>query len=274
MPEQKLRRQEPIDLLKQMDEKVAESMVQGTQPETNFWGEIKEGQVFGKDILRPHEQKFYDHYEKEYGKHEAGLYGVDPDDRELMHSFLDMVNYTKDLNMADNYEVPYIDKIYAKKLNELDNKLQDRLKTVQDKVQFDSKQRVPTQMDKYPKNLLTKEESREITSLRGKIRNTALYRDMEKDQRKLHRNVRKRMKDSTVQEYKSKFGFDKEYFGRSKFPFGHRENPREYGGESPSMYDLEQKHRKGFYSQYQKPKVGMMERIMHKLKGVDDALIK
>ena len=140
MSEQELRRAEPIDLLKQMDETVEQSMIQNTSPQTDSYGrvEYKEGQIPGKDILRPHEQKFYDHYQNEYAKHEAILYGNDRDDRVLMHQFLDMVNYTKDLDMADGHEFPYKDKIYANKLIELDNKLQDRLKTVTDKVRFDS----------------------------------------------------------------------------------------------------------------------------------------
>ena len=90
MPEQELRRAEPIDLLKQMDETVEQSMVQGTQPQKNIWGEIDygaEGMVPGKDILRGQEQKFYDHYQDEYAKHEAILYGNGRDDRVLMHQF-------------------------------------------------------------------------------------------------------------------------------------------------------------------------------------------
>ena len=269
----KLRRAEPIDLLKQMDETVEQSMVQGTQPERNVWGEIKEGQVAGKDILRPHEQKFYDHYQDEYAKHEAILYGNHRDDRALMHQFLDMVNYTKDLDMADGHEFPYKDKVYANKLIELDNKLQDRLKTVQDKIRFDSKSRVPTQMDKYPKNLLTKEEAKEITSLKSKIENTELYRDMELDQRKLNNNTRRRKNDKTIPEYTSRYGFKADPYPTSRYN-ERKPDPREYSGQAPHWSDVQSEYRKGYYSQLQKPKVGMMERIMYKLRGGDEALIK
>ena len=111
--EQKLRRQEPIDLLKQMDDTVAKSMVgeMGSSPQTNFWGELKEGQQVGVNVLRPVEQKYLDHYNSEYGKHEAQLYGAYPSDRELMFTFLNYSGaYGEEKNKLKNgnyFEMPY-----------------------------------------------------------------------------------------------------------------------------------------------------------------------
>ena len=271
MPEQELRRAEPIDLLKQMDETVEQSMVQGTQPKTNVWGEIEEGQVPGKDILRPQEQKFYDHYDNERAKYHDELYGSDRDDRVLTYKFLDIME-------KDGGELSYKNKIYANKLIELDNKLQDRLKTVTDKVRFDSKSRVPTQMDKYPKNLLTKEEVKELRSLKRKIQNTELYQDMEFDQRKLNNNSRRRKNERERElqgkEYKTIPKYESRYNFKVGMPFGNEPDRTLYEGKAPHWSDVESKYRKGYYSQLQKPKVGMMERIMHKLGGGDEALIK
>ena len=260
-----LRRAEPIDFLKQMDETVEQSMIQNTRPRRDSRGNIDywaEGMIPGKDILRGQEQKFFDHYQNEYAKHEALLYGNHRDDRVLIYRFLDI--------MEDDIEVPYKDKVYANKLIELDNKLQDRLKTVQDKIRFDSKSRVPTQMDKYPKNLLTKEEAKEITSLKRKIERTELYRDMELDQRRVNNNKQRRKYDENVPEYTSRYGFKADPYPNIR----NKKDPTEYSGQAPHWSDVEPKYRKGYYSQLQKPKVGMMERIMYKLRGGDEALIK
>ena len=181
-----------------------------------------------------------------------------------------MVNYAKDLNLPEDQGIPLKDKIYSNKLIELDNKLQDRLKTVTDKVRFDSKSRVPTQMDKYPKNLLTKEEAKEIKSLRRKIQGTELYRDMELDQRRVNNNKQRRKYDENVPEYTSRYGFKADPYPNIR----NKKDPREYSGQAPHWSDVESEYRKGYYSQLQKPKVGMMERIMHKLGGGDEALIK
>ena len=278
--EPQLRRQEPIDLLKQMDETVEQSMIQNTSPQTDSYGrvEYKEGQIPGKDILRPHEQKFFDHYENEYANYADELYGPYRDDRVLTYKFLEIVE-------EDSDELSYKDKVYANKLIQFDKKLQDRTKTLKDKIRFDSKSRVPTQMDKYPKSVLTKEEVSELRSLRRKIEGTELFKDMKRDQDKLNWNARARRSEkerklegktnkTITPEYKSKYKFTVgERIG--KWHGGGEAGRREvYEGKAPSMYNLEEKYRKGFYSQYQKPKVGMMERIMHKLRGGDEALIK
>ena len=93
---------------------------------------------------------------------------------------------------------------------------------------------------------------------------------MKLDQRKLNRNVRKRKNDETIPEYTSRYGFTADRYPNIL----NKKDPREYSGQAPHWSDVESKYRKNYYSQLQKPKVGMMERIMYKLRGGDEALIK
>ena len=256
----------------------------GSEPKRNWLGELEEGQIYGKDMIRPHEQKYLDHYESQWAKAKANLIGFHPEDRELMFEFLDRAGmYGRENNKLKNgnfFEMPYEDKILAKKVIRLEEEIDKRAHDLEKRIRVDSGTGMPSQLDKYPKDLLSKKERKELSELKRRISNSKSYLDMEDDQNNLYSNRRRlerqerRKKEGKeihrpVEEYKSLFGFDPT---RDPRPSG--KDPREYEGEAPSMYDLQPEHRKGFYSQYQKPKVGMMERIMYKLRGGDEALIK
>ena len=83
-------------------------------------------------------------------------------------------------------------------------------------------------------------------------------------------NKQRRKYDENVPEYTSRYGFKADPYPNIR----NKKDPTEYSGQAPHWSDVEPKYRKGYYSQLQKPKVGMMERIMYKLRGGDEALIK
>ena len=121
-----------------------------------------------------------------------------------------------------------------------------------------SASKIPSQLDKYPRNLLSEEERKELFEIREQIQNSKSYQAMEDDQSRLYGNRQRREMQKELglepkEEYKSLFGFDP---NRDRRALG--EDPREYEGEAPSMYDLLERDRKNFYSQYQKPRTGLL----------------
>ena len=263
-----LRRAEPVDLLKeilQFEPPMAGKMY--SQPKRNFFGELEEGQTYGKDILRPQEEKYLDHYESEHTKAKNNLIGFLPEDRELMFEFLNRSGvYDYDYKTGEertfknnpNFKVPENEKRLARKLIRIEEKIDKRRDDLEKRIRVDSASKVPSQLDKYPRNLLSEEERKELFDVREKIQNSKSYQSMEDDQSRLYSNRQRRELQEEFglepkEEYKSLFGFDP---NRDRRALG--EDPREYEGEAPSMYDLPERYRKEFYSQYQKPKTGLL----------------
>ena len=260
-----LRRAEPVDLLKkisQFEPPMAGKMY--SQPKRNFFGELEEGQTYGKDILRPQEEKYLDHYESEHTKAKNNLIGFLPEDRELMFEFLnrsgvyDTPGEESVFKNNPNFKVPENEKRLARKLIRIEEKIDKRRDDLEKRIRVDSASKVPSQLDKYPRNLLSEEERKELFDVREKIQNSKSYQSMEDDQSRLYSNRQRRELQEEFglepkEEYKSLFGFDP---NRDRRALG--EDPREYEGEAPSMYDLPERYRKEFYSQYQKPKTGLL----------------
>ena len=267
-----LRRAEPTNFLEEMlsyEPSMAGGM--NTSPERDLFGRTREGQVYGKDILRPHEEKYLDHYNAEYTRAKNNLIGFLPEDRELMFEFLNRSGMYDDdgeesiFKNNPNFKIPKEDKALARQLMGIEEKIDKRRYDLEKRIRVDSASGVPSQLDKYPSNLLKEEERKELFGLREKIRNSKSYQSMEDDQSRLYGNrqrmeiqERRRQKgeeiNRPVEEYKSLFGFDP---SRDRRDLG--EDPREYEGEVPNMYDLLEKNRKNFYSQYQKPRTGLLD---------------
>jgi len=260
-----LRRAEPVNFLEQLsyyEPPMAGEM--GSQPKRNFFGELEEGQVFGKDILRPHEQKYLDHYNSESMRAKTNLIGFLPEDRELMFEFLnrsgvyDTSGEESVFKNNPNFKVPENEKRLARKLIRFEEKIDERRNDLEKRIRVDSASKIPSQLDKYPRNLLSEEERKELFEIREQIRNSKSYQAMEDDQSRLYGNRQRREMQKELglepkEEYKSLFGFDP---NRDRRALG--EDPREYEGEAPSMYDLLERDRKNFYSQYQKPRTGLL----------------
>ena len=260
-----LRRAEPVNFLEQLsyyEPPMAGEM--GSQPKRNFFGEIEEGQTYGRDILRPHEQKYLDHYNAESIRAKTNLIGFLPEDRELMFEFLnrsgvyDAPGEESVFKNNPNFKVPENEKRLARKLIRFEEKIDERRNDLEKRIRVDSASKIPSQLDKYPRNLLSEEERKELFEIREQIQNSKSYQAMEDDQSRLYGNRQRREMQKELglepkEEYKSLFGFDP---NRDRTDLG--EDPREYEGKAPNMYDLLERDRKNFYSQYQKPRTGLL----------------
>ena len=260
-----LRRAEPVNFLEQLsyyEPPMAGEM--GSQPKRNFFGELEEGQTYGRDILRPHEEKYLDHYNAESIRAKTNLIGFLPEDRELMFEFLnrsgayDAPGEESVFKNNPNFKVPENEKRLARKLIRFEEKIDERRNDLEKRIRVDSSSNIPSQLDKYPRNLLSEEERKELFEIREQIQNSKSYQAMEDDQSRLYGNRQRREMQKELglepkEEYKSLFGFDP---NRDRTDLG--EDPREYEGEAPNMYDLLERDRKNFYSQYQKPRTGLL----------------
>jgi hypothetical protein len=155
-------------------------------------------------------------------------------------------------------DLPENEKRLARKLIRFEEKIDERRNDLEKRIRVDSASKIPSQLDKYPRNLLSEEERKKLFEIREQIQNSKSYQAMEDDQSRLYGNRQRREMQKELglepkEEYKSLFGFDP---NRDRTDLG--EDPREYEGEAPNMYDLLERNRKNFYSQYQKPRTGLL----------------